>query len=144
MIEIDLPRAVELVLGEIAKEAPGFKYLDTPVFCGKYYECVNVDKFDGTWVPLCLIGRALVSAGVDVEDFRGGAIAMAAWNTTSRVLQDCGVINVTSSASEYFREAQCQQDDGKSWSAAHSAALQRVLRSGYFMTDAEKAWLQVR
>lgn len=151
---IDLPKAVELILGEIEKA--GADHIHTVA-------CANVtvewrDGYDENWesaidhiVPRsvkgsCIVGRALIAGGIEPETF----VALEMISSTARGVLDRfraeGFIEgYTYGAVEYLSSVQRNQDAQLPWGAAHAAGLQRV--GGFLwesLTEDEKAWFDFR
>lgn len=143
IIEIDLPRAVELVLGEIAKKPEGYKYQDHPMV--PPYEtifCRNIlPNGSGGYGPGCLIGSAFISAGVTVKEiFDCDGISSDVRALVGRLNGTDMTLTVTDAAHSYLDHCQSWQDSGNTWSASHAAALEYVLWNTYCMKENEKEW----
>lgn len=161
---IDLPKAVELVLSNIAERGEDYKYTDDPWVLDYRIKsmgdpnsgCFNL-FFDNTDPALaraavknvqkgCLVGSVYV-------DYIGGAQEMVekgllggSWSDTARILD----IKLSQAAQWYLGEVQRLQDDGYTWGEAHSRGLEYALASPktwgmpYFLTLEEDAWLGSR
>lgn len=147
-IYIDLPRAVELVLGEIAKKAEGYRYRDgVPADIG----CVNVftieDENGVSYEPGCLVGSAVISAGVPIMDIvdsgSGGASVWGLFDHLCSFYRGSDRrIGASNSAMTYLRLVQSEQDFGGTWSESHMIALECLLAEfNELLSDADRVWL---
>jgi hypothetical protein len=145
MIEIDLPRAVELVLECIAEKPEGFSYRDYEQAKGEV-SCVNVfvdttrDEFSFT--PACLIGGVIAKAGITPESIYLAGAARAAFHSTASCLRER--ITFTEAAQEYLQLVQSRQDNEHTWAVSHANAIESMLRyyrHNHVANESELAWL---
>lgn len=124
-VSLNYDEAKRLVEAEIAKEGADYVYR-TPNADGKG-SCVNVvENKWGELVGSCLVGRALVAAGVDPHKMAGEHEDDDVDNLRAR-----GVVKLTQKAQFFLSYAQARQDLGATW----GVALDRAIR--YVTTDGE-------
>jgi hypothetical protein len=141
MIEIDLPKAVELVLACIAEKPEGFKYQDYDRCEGS---CVNLfverdEDGDLSFTPACLVGSVIVKAGINPRVMWWRDAARGALHSVLVALGN--LLTVTASAEDYLRTIQTRQDRGSTWAQAHTDALEFVLRYNHSADESELAWM---
>jgi hypothetical protein len=110
VIEIDYAKAVELVEAEIAEKGEDYVY--------ERNFCVNVhqDSETGEWCGSCLIGRALIRAGIPPETFSEKfCVGSGIHNVVDTMLP---ILRVTAKAVSFFDFVQRHQDAGTSWGKA--------------------------
>ena len=117
-ILIDYARALELVNDEIAKEGPDYVYPKVDGFC------VNtVVQEDGTIVGSCLVGRALIGAGVEASDLDRFA-SDSSVESTIEAMAD--YFQLTTQAAYFLSCVQQSQDTGSPWGEAVENAVRIV------------------
>lgn len=148
--DIDLGRAVELVLQAIAERGEDFRHRDDPLNNG-VAQCANVfyDNTKRTWRPGCVVGHALVNFGVKPITFPELDIQFSSWGYSFAVLREEKLLgDVSSAAYRYLYEIQHLQDFGAAWGNAHASALEDILgkvADGILrLTPSENEWLSVR
>lgn len=118
IVSLNYDEAKRLVEAEIAKEGSDYVYMR-----GGSKPCLNVDyDAGGDLVGSCLVGRALVAAGVEVE-----ILATDAYKDADIIhLNESGVVKLTHKARRFLGTAQGLQDQGRPWGYALENAIQRV------------------
>lgn len=130
MIEINLPRAVELIENAIKAKPKGYKYSDDPWldegYNPEFTTCSNVlanpednDEVRGA----CIVGTILVDAGVDPKFFKQYSCSHSGVFAVSDNLLDANILHVTSAARHYLGGIQSRQDNDKTWISSHEEAL---------------------
>ncbi len=148
---IDLPKAVELALSNIAERGEGYVYGEDPWVVkmrgGRPTgSCFNTffDYSDHKQVNFrkgCIVGSIFVDFGIPVEEFDEKGVNGAA----SQDAADSLGIEMSDASRRYLRKLQVLQDEGVAWGKAHAKALGGTLRSGFVgFTPAELEWLDVR
>lgn len=152
---IDLPKAVELVLGNIAERTADYRYTEDPwtvEYRGKFggAGCYNL-MFDVVGVndhgnnrtnhrKGCLVGSAFVDFGISIEEMVKKGVVGGGMRSAAEALG----IELSHVANNYLQRVQSNQDDGFKWGEAHASALSRALRFDEDFTEAEMEWLGVR
>lgn len=117
MITIDLPRALELLEAEVNERGADYVY-ETP----NEHMCVYATRTDdGQIKPSCLVGCALVRAGVDVNKLYKYAEAGSVGSLVDCFGKDLE-LDIDRAAIAAFDEAQGIQDAKKPWGVALEAA----------------------
>jgi hypothetical protein len=128
MINIDLPRARELLLQAVDTQGRDFVYNpDGQGDC--LYQPARLNKLAGITESSpqmktgCLIGVALKIAGVEMGLVHNGSIS-----TEVGLLRSSGAVNIDAAATRYFGYAQAQQDNGTTWGTAYDVAESSLIR----------------
>lgn len=119
VVLLDYDDALSLVNDEVAKEGPDYVY--------PYQFCTNIRLVTPTvdeWRGSCLVGRALLAAGVTVDDF----LASATEAESIDVVQRSGLVKLTRKASLFLSHVQQTQDMGGGWG---EAVYQAVAAANY-------------
>lgn len=152
---IDLPKAVELVLGNIAERGADYRYTEDPwvVEYAASHDvrgCYNLmfDLIGPTDLHTnrinhrkgCLVGSAFVDFGIPIKEMvdKGAIGGSAGWTA------DALGIELSGAASDYLQHVQVLQDAGCEWGEAHAGSLSRTLSSRGNFTSEELEWLDVR
>jgi hypothetical protein len=117
-VYIEYDRALSLVNDEIAKEGPQYTYTrDRNGACWN----VEYDESTGEWVGSCLVGRALIAAGVDPERLGYESVRDADVRQVESVL---GELKMTEKAMDFLAHVQGSQDIGRMWGEAVTNAVE--------------------
>ncbi len=149
---IDLQKAVELVLGNIAERGPDYKYTEDP-WVVEYRSnsgtggCFNL-MFDGydRQIPSsdinyrkgCLVGSAFVDFGISIGEFVEKDVVHGGVSVTADSLG----ITMSAAAERYLSMVQIEQDSGRAWGVAHALGLSAALRK--LLSPSEELWLESR
>lgn len=124
MVYINYETALRLVNDEIENEGSDYVYNNGD----ENLSCVNVvlDE-DGEIIGCCLIGRALMAAGVDPE------YLMSRKTDSIHSIVSNGGVRITEKAFRLFSTAQVLQDQGTPW----GMAVQRGIETASDYSDVE-------
>lgn len=112
---IDYDDAVRLVNDEIVKEGSDYVYKQVN------FTCANVVKYsDGTIEGSCLVGRALIAAGIAPERFLETDTIDS---EVFQVVDNLPELGMTTKAERFLATVQAKQDNGSTWGQAVEAAL---------------------
>lgn len=153
-VNVDLPKAISMVLEQIEKVGPDFTHKSDPNHPGTG-GCYNVfadsdysdeDEVVTTYHPGCLVGRVIIDSYDGDRDeiskaVYGSNAAQSDYYGLRDFLSGSGVLNfnATPAASNYLRHAQGYQDGGSTWGEAHGKALQDTLLHGLYKLTPEEA-----
>lgn len=105
----------------MAVASKGPNYVDKDAAAGLI--CRNVVKAeDGTWVPSCIVGTALVYLGVPPEWFEMARCTSVSIATVAIRLVERDLLNIEEAAIELMVEAQTAQDNKQTWGDAVARA----------------------
>lgn len=153
-VNVDLPKAISMVLEQIEKVGPDFTHKSDPNHPGLggcYNVFVDSDYSDEgkvviTFHPGCLVGRVVIdSYEGDKDEISKAVYGNDAEQSDYYELRDFLVrsemlnFNATPAASNYLRAAQTAQDGGDTWAEAHVAGLKAALVSGLHKLTPEEA-----
>jgi hypothetical protein len=121
MINLNYDEAKRLVELEIAKEGSDYVYLHTEEMAGgRVLSCLNVEMDEGGHIyGSCLVGRALIEAGVDKQALHENADADIV------TLNELGIVGLTRKARHFLNHLQFEQDGGMPWGYALEIAVRR-------------------
>jgi hypothetical protein len=124
-VYIEYDRALSLVNDEIAKEGPWYTYLRDG---GNACYNVEYDDYTDEWVGSCLVGRALIAAGVDPERLGYEGVRDADVRTVADRLRE---VKFTSKAMSFLAHVQASQDIGRTWGEAVTVAVELAAYVNY-------------
>lgn len=153
-VNVDLPKAISMVLEQIEKVGPDFTHKSDPNHPGAggcYNVFVENDYSDEnevvtTFHPGCLVGRVIIDSYEGDRDeiskaVYGSNAAQSDYYSLRDSLMNNGMLNfnATPAASNYLRTAQGAQDNGDTWGVAHGKALQDTLFHALYKLTPEEA-----
>lgn len=118
-VYIDYQTALSLVNDEVAKEGPDFVYEKiSNAYCAN-----TVELPSGEIVGSCLVGRALIAAGVDPVVLHQVAATLGILGVASKLGDN---FKITGKAINFLQYAQAEQDKGRPWGEAVMGAFNYV------------------
>lgn len=121
---IDYSDALRLVNDEIVKEGPTYVHGLLAAAVAGTGTCANVQyDSEGNLIGSCLVGRALIAAGVDPQRFIDTECVDGDVYDALHSLPELGM---TRKAMSFLQAVQSRQDNGSEWGEAVDYAVQSV------------------
>lgn len=100
-----------------AVASKGYDYVDADAAMG--HTCRNIRKQDdGTWVPSCIVGTALVWLGIPIEWFVETDCHAVSVATVAERLHRASLVNIPEDVLDFLADAQTKQDQKHPWGEA--------------------------